>query len=140
MKNFVKTILLSLILTSCGQEIDLDKENKTELGFNQLPEELKEIYSTKFSLRRDTVDYYIYSLDTDYELSHYWSGMNNDLISKGFNHHFTINQKEFKLGANQGDPFVLKDKKLYYTTELNLDSINFTNATYIVIDLKNHLE
>ena len=50
-----------------------------------------------------------------------------------------INNKEFKLGANQGDPFVLLNKKLYYTTELNLADYNFERAIYIEVDLTEYL-
>ncbi|MAW95009.1 MULTISPECIES: hypothetical protein [unclassified Leeuwenhoekiella] len=128
-----------LTLISCSDEIDLDKEIKTEFTFDQLPEELKEIYGSNFPIRNDSIDYYVFSLDKDYNLNHYWTGMNKQLLTKGFNHHFVINGKEFKLGANQGDPFVLWDKKLYYSTELNLAQNNFTQAKFIEIDLTEHL-
>ena len=65
--------------------------------------------------------------------------MNKQLLRKGFNHHFVINDKEFKLGANQGDPFILRNKKLYYTTELNLADYNYEKAKYIEIDLTEYL-
>ena len=139
MKNAILILISILTLSSCGGEIDLDSKKKTELTFDQLPAELKEIYGTNFRVANDTTDYYVYSLDKNYELTHYWTGMNKQLLTKGFNHHFVINGKEFKLGANQGDPFVLRNKKLYYSTELNLAEYNFEKAKFIEIDLTEYL-
>ena len=139
MKNAILILISILTLSSCGGEIDLDKKKKTELTFDKLPTELKEIYGTDFRVANDTTDYYVYSLDKNYELTHYWTGMNKQLLTKGFNHHFVINGKEFKLGANQGDPFVLWNKKLYYSTELNLAEYNFKKAKFIEIDLTEYL-
>jgi hypothetical protein len=139
MKNAILILISILTLSSCGGEIDLDKKKKTELTFDQLPAELKEIYGTNFRVANDTTDYFVYSLDKNYELTHYWTGMNKQLLTKGFNHHFVIKGKEFKLGANQGDPFVLRNKKLYYSTELNLAEYNFEKAKFIEIDLTEYL-
>ena len=139
MKNVILILISILTLTSCGREINLDKKKKNELTFDQLPVKLKEIYGTKFRIENDSIDYYVYSLDKNYELTHYWTGMNKQLLTKGFNHHFVINEKEFKLGANQGDPFVLLNKKIYYTTELNLANYNFKKAKFIEIDLTEYL-
>ncbi len=139
MKNAILILISILTLSSCGGEIDLDSKKKTELTFDQLPAELKEIYGTNFRVANDTTDYYVYSLNKNYELTHYWTGMNKQLLTKGFNHHFVINGKEFKLGANQGDPFVLRNKKLYYSTELNLAEYNFEKAKFIEIDLTEYL-
>ncbi|WP_439483385.1 hypothetical protein [Cyclobacterium plantarum] len=139
MKNAILMLISILTIASCGGEINLDEKKKTQLTFKQLPSQLKEIYGTKFRTINDSIDYYVYSLDKNVELSHYWTGMNKQLLIKGFNHHFVINGKEFKLGANQGDPFILWNKKLYYTTELNLDKHNFDKARYIEIDLTEYI-
>lgn len=139
MKSAILILISILTLTSCGGEIDLDKKKKTELTFDQLPSEVKKIYGTKFRIENDSTDFYVYSLDKNYELTHYWTGMNNQLLTKGFNHHFVINGMEFKLGANQGDPFVLWNKKLFYSTELNLAEYNFEKAKFIEIDLSEFL-
>ncbi|MBL87686.1 MAG: hypothetical protein CMO82_13655 [Winogradskyella sp.] len=139
MKNAILILFSILTLSSCSGEIDLDKEKKTKLTFDQLPPELKKIYGTKFPTGNDSIDYYVFSLDKNYELTHYWTGMNKQLLTKGFNHHFVINGKEFKLGANQGDPFVLRNKKLYYSTELNLAEYIFEKAKFIEIDLTEYL-
>ena len=140
MKNIIHLIFIALLtLTSCSSEIDLDKKKKIVLEFEQLPTDLKELYRTKHKTINDTTEYYIFSLDKDYTLTHYWTGMNKQLLRKGFNHHFVINDKEFKLGANQGDPFILRNKKLYYTTELNLADYNYEKAKYIEIDLTEYL-
>tara|TARA_R110002051_G_scaffold155492_2_gene227539 strand:- start:914 stop:1339 length:426 start_codon:yes stop_codon:yes gene_type:complete len=139
MKNGILLLISILILTSCGGEISLDEKKKNELTFEQLPEKLKEIYGTKFRVENDSIDYFVYSLDKNYELTHYWTGMNKQLLTKGFNHHFEINEKKFKLGANQGDPFVLLNKKIYYTTELNLAKYNFEKSKFIEIDLTQYL-
>ena len=139
MKNRMLILISLLTLFSCGGEIDLDKKKKTELTFDKLPAELKVIYGSNFRVTNDTTDYHVYSLDKNYELTHYWTGMNKQLLTKGFNHHFEINGIEFKLAANQGDPFVLLNKKLYYSTELNLAEYNFEKVTFIEIDLTEYL-
>ena len=139
MKLTILILISILTLSSCSGEIDLDKKKKTELNFDQLTSELKNIYGTKFPNRNDSIDYYVFSLDKNYELTHNWTGMHKQLLTKGFNHHFVINGKEFKLGANQGDPFVLQNKKLYYSTELNLTDYNYEKAKFIEIDLTEYL-
>ena len=139
MKNLIILLISILTLNSCGKEIDLDKMKKKELNFEELNFKLKDIYSSNFNSPNDSIDYYIFSLDKNYELTHYWTGMNKQLLTKGFNHHFVINGKEFKLGANQGDPFVLLNKRIYYTTELNLSKNNFEKAKFTEIDLKEYL-
>jgi hypothetical protein len=139
MKNAILILISILTLTSCGGEIDLDEKEKIELTFDQLPDDLKKIYGTNFQVANDTTDYYVYSLDKNFELTHYWTGMHKQLLTKGFNHHFVINGKEFKLGANQGDPFVLRNKKLYYSTELNLADYNFEKAKFVEINLAEYL-
>ena len=139
MKNGILLLISILTFTSCGGEISLDEKKKNELTFEQLPEKLKVIYGTRFRVENDSIDYFVYSLDKNYELTHYWTGMNKQLLTKGFNHHFDINGGKFKLGANQGDPFVLLNKRIYYTTELNLAKYNFEKAKFIEIDLKEYL-
>lgn len=119
-------------------ETSLDKQNKKELKFDELSPPLQEIYSS--STKNHTTDYLVYSLDENFKFSHYWTGAGNKLLTKGFNHHFEINGKKFKLSANQGDPFVLDNMKLYYTTELNPYLSNVQEATFIEIDLKKYLE
>ena len=91
MKNRMLILISLLTLFSCGGEIDLDKKKKTELTFDKLPAELKVIYGSNFRVTNDTTDYHVYSLDKNYELTHYWTGMNKQLLTKGFNHHFEIN-------------------------------------------------
>ena len=111
----------------------------SNLSFNELPMDLKAIYRESAKVEKDSFYYEVISLDSKNEFSHYWTGIDNQLLTKGHNHHFIINGKEFKLRANQGDPFVLRNDKLYYTEELNLDSKNFEKATYIEIDLAEYL-
>lgn len=139
MKKITLLFISVLALKACRGEVNLDNVNKTELNFDQLAPQLRKIYGTYFSSENDSIDYYVLSLDNNYELSHYWTGMNKQLLTKGFNHHFVINTKEFKLSANQGDPFVLFNKKLYFSTELNLAEYNFKEAKFIEIDLSKYL-
>ncbi|MBC30128.1 MAG: hypothetical protein CMH48_04705 [Muricauda sp.] len=110
-----------------------------ELTFDELPKELKEVYQESALTKKDSFFYEIKSLDLENNISHYWSGMNKGLLTKGHNHHFLINGQEFKLRANQGDPFVLRNNKLYYTEKLNLSAKNFEKATYVEIDLAEYL-
>ena len=76
MKKNILVVISILVLTACSGEIDLDKKEKKELTFNQLSSELKEIYRTQFSTKSDSIDYYVYSLDKNFELTHYWTGIN----------------------------------------------------------------
>jgi hypothetical protein len=82
------------------------------------------------------------STDKRFEFIHEWEGVTGGLSWFYANHlhHFYVNGQHFSMGANQGDPFILHDKKLYYTTELNLGDYNYKNARYIVVDLKEHLD
>jgi len=70
MKKNILVVISILVLTACSGEIDLDKEEKKELTFNQLSSELKEIYRTQFSTKSDSINYYVYSLDKNFELTH----------------------------------------------------------------------
>ena len=72
MKNIIHLIFIALLtLTSCSSEIDLDKKKKIVLEFEQLPTDLKELYRTKHKTINDTTEYYIFSLDKNYTLTHY---------------------------------------------------------------------
>jgi len=122
-KNFIHITLISTLLftfISCNKEINLNDEKKKIFSYDLLPKKIKHIYKNYHSADYDSIDYFVFSLDKNYNLSHYWTGMENQLLTKGFYHHFIINNKEFKLSANKGDPFVIYEKKLYYTAELNL--------------------
>ena len=139
MRKPILLLFLAFINFSCSSEIDLDDLENKKLSFAELPTELKTIYSNEFEEANDTISYRVLSLDKNYDMEHYHIGLHNQLLTKGFNHHFIINNKDFKLSANQGDPFVLYDKKLYYTLELNLAAYNYEKADYIEIDLSNYL-
>lgn len=136
MKKTLFAILLIGFLNSCAfGEKSLDNMNSLKLTFNELPTQLKDIYKEKALIEMDTFYYEVKSLDKEFDIEHYWTGMSDRLLTKGHNHHFVINGMEFKLRANQGDPFILRNKKLYYTEELNLREQNFEKAVYIEIDL-----
>ena len=61
-------------------------------------------------------------------------------LKKGYHHIIKINNIEFKIDANKVSPFVLLNKKLYYSNELNLNDNNLENSTFTEIDLKNYLK
>ena len=142
MKNAILILISVLILTSCGSETDLDLKLKRKLTYEQLPSDLQTVFQKKiYAIKnRDTTDFFVFSLDSGYTITHYWTGMGKNLLSEGFNHHFVINGKKFELDANQGDPFVLRDGKFYYTTELNLSEYNYEKAEFIEINLKEDLK
>ena len=141
MKQITIILTFLILMTSCDQEIDLDWKSKRKLNYNELPSDLKTVFQKKvFAIKnKDTTDFFVFSLDAGFEMTHYWTGMGKNLLSEGFNHHFVINNKEFEMDANQGDPFVLRNKKFYYTTELNLAEYNYKEAEYIEIDLTEYL-
>ena len=132
--------ILAFFIFSCQSEIDLDKLEKHELSFHELPDELKPIYSSQKIVANDTFDYEVISLDSNIVVTHKWSGLNKQILTEGHNHHFTIDNHQFRLRANQGDPFVLLNGRLYYTSELNLDQHNYPEAKYFEIDLNEYLE
>ncbi|MBU2941032.1 hypothetical protein KO494_15885 [Lacinutrix sp. C3R15] len=142
MKNAILILITILTLTSCGGEIDLDWKSKRKLTYEQLPSDLQAVFQKKiYAIKnRDTTDFFVFSLDSGYTLTHYWTGMGKNLLSEGFNHHFVINDKKFEMDANQGDPFVLREGKFYYTTELNLAEYNYKKAEFIEIDLTEDLK
>ena len=132
--------MLMVLFNSCALgEKSLDSMDYAKLSFNELPEDLKKIYRENALIEKDSFYYEVISMDTKNDISHEWTGIHKGLLTKGHNHHFIINGLEFKLRANQGDPFVLRNNKLYYTEELNLSAQNFEKATYVEIDLADYL-
>jgi hypothetical protein len=61
------------------------------------------------------------------------------LLKEGFKHHLLINDKHFTLQANQGDPFVLNERKFYYCQDLNLRFEKVESSKYIEIDITNKM-
>ena len=120
----------------------MDWKSKRKLNYEQLPSDLQAVFQKKiYAIKnKDTTDFFVFSLDSGYTLTHYWTGMGKNLLSEGFNHHFVINDKKFEMDANQGDPFVLRNGKFYYTTELNLAEYNYEKAEFIEIDLTEDLK
>ena len=137
MKYFT-ILILPILLFSCGiGRTELDTLNKKKLNFEELPSHVQAIYTTEIEKEKSGFQYEVIS-DDDFSFKHKHTGMDDGLIvlmTQGFNHHFYINDKHFTLQANQGAPFVLHDKKLYYTTELNISKQNYRGAEYIEIDI-----
>lgn len=134
--------VLSFIISSCGPT-SLDDVQKRRVSFDSLPDTVKVIYQDQLNQTNSFSDYCVISTDKSIDFRHEHTGMDNGVFTalfRGFNHHFYVNGKHFKLQANKGDPFILYDKKLYYTLELNLADYNYKTATYIEVDLKEYLK
>lgn len=135
----------TLILTGCGPT-DINTLEKQSLTFDALPDTVKAIYQKKAQKDRKynaVFEYSVVSTDSSIDFKHEHTGAGDGivtLLTRGFNHHFYINGQHFKLGANQGNPFILHGKHLYYTLELNLADYNYRSAEYISVDLGGHLK
>lgn len=133
----------------------LDKIKQKEIDFEELPKLVKDIYldnslikdKNKPLPKPDSVLYIyhddneniknnnkpFFNLDCDYvELAHFEA-------NEGKDYFFWGHDKNFRLRYKKGKPFVLYQKKFYYTKELELDEGNVTNAKYIAIDLDKYL-
>lgn len=141
--NRLSIIILStiVILTGCG-ETNIDNLKHQKLSFDSLPDTVRVIYESDIKKADTVFDYSIICTDKSIDFKQEHTGMDNGiwtLMTRGFNHHFYINRQLFKLKANQGDPFVLHNKHLYYTLELNLADYNYKQATYVSVDLSDYL-
>jgi hypothetical protein len=139
-----RIILLGLIVTlaACGSK-NIDKFEKNMLSFDSLPDTVQSVYEQEAHNKEVGYRYVVISTDNSITFEHEHTGLDDGiwtLISRGFKHHFYINGKHFELQANQGDPFILHDKHLYYTLELNLAGFNYKEADYMSVDLNKYIE
>lgn len=141
-----KIIFISLFfIFSCSSDIiDLDNNEKNILNYSQLPEEAKKLYSFK-AINGDYHNVYkdCFSNNEKFEIHEYTITSNDKLItflSEGFHHIITINDKKFKIDIRKGRPFVLIDKNLFYSKELNLDEKNLKSSKFVRIDLSDYLK
>ena len=122
-------LVFATLLVACGLgETDLDNLKKETMTFDNLPDTVRTIYKADANTRKTEFSDIVLSTDNDYTISLEHSGMDDGfwtLMTRGFKHHFYINEKHFSLQANQGDPFILHNSELYYTTELNLADYNY---------------
>lgn len=132
------------LLCSCSiGKTELDEFHKRRLQFEELPVEVKEVYSAEIKKESEEFDYTVVTTSDRHTFSHKHTGMDDGLwvlTTQGFNHHFYIDDKHFTLQANKGAPFVLHDQKLYYTNELNLAEYNYEKAEYLEVDLSKYIE
>jgi hypothetical protein len=142
MKNLL--LILSLFIISCKSDgrIDLDDLRKSNYKFSELPHEVKEhIESDIIEIAKVEYDYHMSTnnkLTFEYDRTGGGKTWMEDINN---NYHiFRINGQEYKLKGNLGDPFIIHDSALYYTTELNLFQERYMDAHYIGIDLSEHLK
>ncbi|MBR9915733.1 MAG: hypothetical protein GYB32_13060 [Algicola sp.] len=146
MKKLITTLvlLLCVFINSCKEDdsIKLDDLPHVELTFSELSEEVKNTFeNVSFIVNRNDTLINLNKKNTKVSLkntslvdSHF------ELIKEGFNHIFIIDSVKLKLKANKGDPFILYDKNLYYTEELNLREYNYKKSKYYKIDLSDVLK
>jgi hypothetical protein len=137
-------IIIGLLIISCKGDvrINLDALKKKRYTFSELPNQVKEIIENEID-EMDKAEYdYFTSIDSNLDLKYERSGGGKNWIEDINNnyHYFIINGKEMKLRGNQGDPFILHDSILYYTTELNFFKERYKETSYIGIDLKRQLK
>lgn len=134
-------VAMMLLLTSCVTNIE--NMPQKQLSYAELPDTVRKIYQYD---ALDTVvdfEYKVVTTDTAINFKHEHTGMDDGiltLITRGFNHHFYIGDRHFKLEANKGSPFILHDKHLYYSTELNLSDDNYKQANYVEVELVKYLK
>ncbi len=118
---------------------DLEELPNRELNFTELPVEVQKRYIV--SVQKSTYGEFI-SIDSDLETKTYNTTMDDGfftLLKEGFKHHFIINKKHFVLQANQGDPFIVFNRKFYYSKDLNLYPQTVEDAKFVEIDLEDEL-
>lgn len=135
--------MLSLIILNCSSEkhLDLDALNKKEYSFKSLPDELRNFVEANIEEIEKESDFYA-ALDSNLNMNYKRSGSGRnwlDEIKNNF-HYFKINGSDMKLRGNQGEPFIIFDSILYYTTELNSFKDKFREAKYVGIDLRKSLK
>ncbi|MCU0440844.1 MAG: hypothetical protein MUE96_00455 [Bacteroidia bacterium] len=132
----------TILISACGTK-DIDNIERQHLPFDSLPEKVKTIYQNHLQKVDTIFEYHVITTDNSVDFKHEHTGMDNgilNLVTRGFNHHFYINGQHFKLQANKGDPFILHEKHLYYTLELNLADYNYKSAQYVSVNLEDYLK
>ena len=139
-------VVCSVALSACHNDVSLEPEHNRHLSFSSLPEEVQQVYH-QYQAGGDRLDpsWDQVSTDSTVRFRHEHTGIDDGLftlITRGFKHHFYIENRHFVLSANQGRPFVLHDGRLYYSLDLNLVSEYSTpveQATYVEVDLRGEL-
>ncbi|WKD84762.1 hypothetical protein KCTC32516_00096 [Polaribacter huanghezhanensis] len=126
--------LLILIITSCGYKgTDIEKFPNKILEFNDLPDEIKNIYLNQWKPNAwDTFEKngYVINLDSiNYDFKY-----NNTAITgvRPGAKIFTVNNKSFFLKRNSNKeqpPFILKNKNIYFQLSRNSNEMNLLNLT-----------
>ncbi len=133
---------LTLILTACGPT-SIDEIKKDKLSFHSLPDTVQSIYEAEAKKKKTDFEYVVVTTDKSVSFEHDHTGIDDGiwaLTTSGSNHHFYINGRRFKLQANQGSPFILHGRRLYYTLELNLGDYNYKDAEYVSVDLQEYMK
>ena len=133
----IPIILLLIYFFLRGHEINLEKQLVYE-KYENLPLKVQLKYAEVLN-NKDTTK--IFSLDKNYTVKYYWTGMHKKLLLKGFREHVIINDKhKFKLDANKGEPYILHEKTLYLPVDLNFSALSNANQTrYYKINLSKYL-
>jgi hypothetical protein len=121
------------------KRIDLDKLTKTELLFDELPEQVQHKYNS-FNFEEYRI---LTSTDPKIKGTTYSTTMDDGfitLLKEGFKHHFLIDGNHYILQANQGDPYVLHENKLYFCVDLNLNKDKVKDSKYIEIDISSKMK
>ena len=154
--RIVLSTALLLLLLGCSSDLSLEPQDNPQLSFSSLPYQVQQVYeryqeeatraseghpSTVWdaSWQHVTTDP---SIDFRSEKTTMEDGFLT-LLFRGFSHHFYIQGKYFRLNANQGEPFVLHEGRLYYSLELNLHEAQWhkaQDASFVEVDLRSALE
>ena len=138
----ISLILLALLTTACGPT-RIDDIKSQVLSFEKLPEPVKIIYESEALKDKASFQYVVVTTDSLTSFRHEHTGMDDGiltLLTRGFNHHFHINDQHFSLEANKESPFILHNNQLYYSSTFNLSKNNYLDAEYISVDLGEHLK
>jgi len=135
---------MCVLFYSCStSKFNLEKLNSKKVEYEKLPEQIKGVYSDYAIKTPMNFEVVTKSFDEGYELNYKYSGEEKPYVSEVANNEeiIKINNIEFTMtNGYAGYPFVLLDKTLYMSYELNLHKANYDKVKYIVIDLSKELQ
>ncbi len=144
--KIIKKILLGIVIAlfllvlcvfvnrSIGISIDNIKHQK--ITYKELPVDVQNIYAQSAKEKENKLTCICLDCHDSVLMQQYTLDKSMfALLANGFIYRFTINKKHYKLKANTGEPFVIKENKFYYPTEFNVDDKNFYSIKYYVVKL-----
>lgn len=145
--------IILIIFVSCNPNkvIDLHSLIKSELSFNELPKEVQytmlsigipQQFQNENGLISSRIPYEYRNLDS-ISVTMKYEYIPGNFMGSNASDIFIIDERKFELSWNRNRetaPFILYNKKLYYSIELNtIDSFRIMNSKYEYINLEKYL-